>query len=303
MTLARGLASRSARARPMRAGPSRSARAPVSGCHDLPVASGRASRSRSVVTGLSGAVLVLGALAGCGGSGQRPDAVAPPRAVTSPGPGAASTPSAPTASPDADPQAAAARTLACVAELPLDVRIGQTMLVTTYDLARVAGWLRDGLIAGVLANGRMTEQSGAAYRDATTGLRYGALLASDEEGGQVQRYAALIDTIPSARAQAATLTPREVRRLYRRLGTDLATWGVEPGPGSRGRCGVRAGDRLARLLGGSGCRRQLRPGGRPGLGRRRPDTGRQALPRARQHVRRLTRRTRRRSRHRPAASQ
>ena len=114
---------------------------------------GKASRSRSVVTGLSGAVLALGALAGCGGSEPTAGCRRPARADHQPRSRGGVHPQRPDRLPRADPQAAAARTLACVAGLPLDVRIGQTMLVTTYDLPRVAGWLRDGLIAGVLANG------------------------------------------------------------------------------------------------------------------------------------------------------
>ena len=220
---------------------------------------------------------------------QALDLAAPPsqRAGAS---SAAATPSAPVGTPppkaapsEAAPGKAALRSAAmsCVARLPQDVRIGQTMLVTTYDLARVAGWLGDGLIAGVLANGAMTERSAGAHRDATTGPRYGALLASDEEGGQVQRYADLIGYDPVRRSsRPGRLTAREVRRLYRRLGTRLADWGVDlvlapvvdvglgPGIGSRAYSATRTWSPST-----------ARPP--PGVSRRRADTGAQALPRSR----------------------
>jgi beta-N-acetylhexosaminidase len=117
--------------------------------------------------------------------------------------------------------------LACVARLPLEVRIGQTMLVTTTDIRRVQEWLDDGLIAGILSNGRLTSETAAALDEATTGGTYGALLAADEEGGQVQRYTDVIGPIPSARQQATSMTPDEVRAMYAGHGANLADWGVD----------------------------------------------------------------------------
>jgi len=117
--------------------------------------------------------------------------------------------------------------LACVARLPEDVRIGQTMLVTTTDIARVQQWLDDGLIAGILSNGSLTPALAGALDEATTGNEYGALLAADEEGGEVQRYRDVIGPIPSAQRQATTMTPDEVRAMYADHGAALADWGVD----------------------------------------------------------------------------
>jgi len=119
------------------------------------------------------------------------------------------------------------RALACVAQLPEDVRIGQTMLVTTTDIIRVQGWLDEGLIAGILSNGRLTPAVAGALDEATTGNKYGALLAADEEGGQVQRYRDVIGPIPSAQRQANTMSPDEVRAMYAAHGAALADWGVD----------------------------------------------------------------------------
>jgi beta-N-acetylhexosaminidase len=107
------------------------------------------------------------------------------------------------------------------------VRIGQTMLVTTTDISRVQGWLDDGLIAGILSNGRLTPAIAGALDAATTGNPYGALLAVDEEGGEVQRYTDVIGPVPSARQQAATMTPDQVRAQYADHGAALADWGVD----------------------------------------------------------------------------
>jgi beta-N-acetylhexosaminidase len=114
-----------------------------------------------------------------------------------------------------------------VAQLPEDVRIGQTMLVTTTDTGRVQQWLDDGLIAGILSNGSLTPALAGALDEATTGTRYGALLAADEEGGEVQRYRDVIGPIPSAQRQATTMTPDEVRTMYAGHGAALSDWGVD----------------------------------------------------------------------------
>jgi hypothetical protein len=67
------------------------------------------------------------------------------------------------ASPAPAPSASAAQATAisCVGALPEELRIGQTMLVTTTDLARVHGWLKNGLIAGILASGTLDRATAA----------------------------------------------------------------------------------------------------------------------------------------------
>ena len=170
----------------------------------------------AVVAGIAGALM----LSGCSSApaAEPPPGDAPSAAAASPA--ASSTPDRP-AAPSPDP------VLACVSRIPRDVRIGQTMLVTTTDLPRVQQWLDDGLIAGLLANGRLTPVTAGRLEEATTGGAYGALLAADEEGGQVQRYRDVLGSIPSAQQQARTMTPKQVRALYRDHGEGLSDWGVD----------------------------------------------------------------------------
>ena len=52
------------------------------------------------------------------------------------------------------------------------------------------------------------------------------LVAVDDEGGRVQRIAALAGSIPSARQMAATMTPEELYKLALRRGKTLAGRGV-----------------------------------------------------------------------------
>ena len=169
-------------------------------------------------------VIALGA---CGGAPQAaprealPTSAAPAPSVTAPTPAPTRSAAARPSPLDADPA------LACVARIPRDVRIGQTMLVTTTDISRVQRWLDDGLIAGILANGRLTATTAGALDRATSGTEYGALLAADEEGGQVQRYVGITGPIPSAQRQAYTMTTDQVRSMYAGHGTALADWGVD----------------------------------------------------------------------------
>lgn len=121
---------------------------------------------------------------------------------------------------------AAQARVACMSRLPLNVRIGQTMLVTTTDIPRVQPWLEQGLIGGVMSTGLLSPALAEEARRATTSTRYGAILAADEEGGEVQRYRRVVGAIPSAARQRRTMTPEEVRDLYERHGRALAQWGV-----------------------------------------------------------------------------
>ncbi|MGV1003939.1 MAG: glycoside hydrolase family 3 N-terminal domain-containing protein [Candidatus Nanopelagicales bacterium] len=135
---------------------------------------------------------------------------------------------APPAVPSALPQSVLRGTVqqACTARLPLDVRIGQTMLVITADPAAARKRLERGLIAGMLSTGILDTAQARAFQKATADTKYGALLAADEEGGGVQRYRRVLGAIPSAQAQAASMTPAEVTALYRRHSKALAKWGV-----------------------------------------------------------------------------
>ena len=185
-------------------------------------------RARS---GSAGAWIVACAvlLAAC--SGPDSQTLETPRASSAPVPdgwGSESPTPAATGAGSPAPEASAAPDPSdCIDQLPLDVRIGQTMLVTTTDIPRVQRWLDDGLIAGLLSNGVLTPELAGALERATYGTQYGALLAADEEGGTVQRYREVVGGIPSAREQAATMTPQEVRSLYARHGAALSDWGVD----------------------------------------------------------------------------
>lgn len=122
--------------------------------------------------------------------------------------------------------ASALLTQGCVSRLPLDVRIGQTMLVITDDPRAARKRLDQGLIAGMLGTGILTRSQAQAFKSATAGTRYGAILGADEEGGPVQRYRQVAGSMPSAAQQSRNMTPEQVRATYARHGAKLAQWGV-----------------------------------------------------------------------------
>ncbi len=152
-----------------------------------------------------------------------PDRTVTPRGPTTPEP-------APTEAGSSPGRAVEGPTVAfaeCVAQLPLRVRIGQTMLVLTTDTDRVSGWIDEGLVAGVIPSGEVNRGQAGRLKRVTSGTKYGALLAVDEEGGAVQRFRKVIGAIPSAREQALTMKARDVRALYADHGAALREWGVD----------------------------------------------------------------------------
>lgn len=185
---------------------------------------GRLRRDRTALTAAALTALALLA-AGCTATPTSAGSSSTP--VTAPSVSVSAPPTVP--SPPAAPSATVDPVLACVGALPEAVRIGQTMLVTTTDVSRVRGWLEDGRIAGILVNGKLAASTAAALRATTSGKanRYGALLAADEEGGGVQRYAGLIGSVPSPQRLAWSMSAERVEALWTRHATALAGWGVD----------------------------------------------------------------------------
>lgn len=89
--------------------------------------------------------------------------------------------------------------------------------------------LKSGEVAGVIASGVLDLSTARAFRRDTRGLPLGAILAADEEGGLVQRYAAVAGVIPSAQDQSATMSTDEVHDLYLEHGRKLRRLGVDMG--------------------------------------------------------------------------
>ena len=94
----------------------------------------------------------------------------------------------------------------CTSELPLPVRIGQTIMTTLGErsLGLAVEEARDRRIAGILVQGPVTEHVWRRIAELQDFAgRIPLIFAVDEEGGRVQRLAAIVGRLPSAAAQTA----------------------------------------------------------------------------------------------------
>jgi beta-N-acetylhexosaminidase len=115
----------------------------------------------------------------------------------------------------------------CIENLPLSVRIGQLLLPLTSNGSGTTALLGKGLISGFAITGTLNQKNAAEIRKISElKFRYGALIASDEEGGTVQRYRKIISPLPSAKVMADSYTPEEAYNLYFAYGQKLKEWGV-----------------------------------------------------------------------------
>ncbi len=115
----------------------------------------------------------------------------------------------------------------CTAELSLPVRIGQTIMTALGErsLGFAVEEARDRRIGGILLQGPVTEHVWRRIDELQDFAgRIPLIFAVDEEGGRVQRLAAVIGRLPSAEDQAAR-PPRDVAEAAERHGRAMAELG------------------------------------------------------------------------------
>ncbi len=103
----------------------------------------------------------------------------------------------------------------CTSELPLPVRIGQTIMTALGErsLGLAVEEARDRRIAGILVQGPVTEHVWRRIAELQDFAgRIPLIIAVDEEGGRVQRLAAVVGRLPSAAAQTAK-SPAQVAEV------------------------------------------------------------------------------------------
>ncbi|MCB0995018.1 MAG: hypothetical protein KDB21_08015, partial [Acidimicrobiales bacterium] len=175
-------------------------------------------------------LVVVLAGAGCGdddadeaaSSGPTPTAVA---GGSTP---ATASPSGPTVTP-APTSAAGTPDTGCLAELPERMRLGQLLMamVVPADYPLVVQAAEDHSVGAVALLGAPTQADMSVLSEA--GPAGGALpltVASDEEGGTVQRLANVFGPLPTAEALAASLPPDEVEAMFAAYGAQLTSVGV-----------------------------------------------------------------------------
>lgn len=115
----------------------------------------------------------------------------------------------------------------CVENLPLSVRIGQLLLPLTSNGSGTTSLLEKGLISGFAITGTLNQKNAAEIkRISKVNFRYGVIIASDEEGGSVQRFRKIIWPLASANEMAEVHTPADAYDLYFAYGQKLKEWGV-----------------------------------------------------------------------------
>jgi beta-N-acetylhexosaminidase len=196
----------------------------------LPAATSRTLRLTAVL-----AVLCVLATAGCGSSSSprartstttRPTTTTAPATTTAPPTTAATTSEATTTAPGTAPCASPTE------GLTTRQKVAQLLMAElTFDqVGQGVGLVRDDQVGGIVFLGTPGDDLAdglAAIRKAAPG-DIQPLLATDEEGGRVQRLTSLLGKLPSARQQAATMTPDQVTamatdhaRAMKQLGIDV----------------------------------------------------------------------------------
>jgi beta-N-acetylhexosaminidase len=115
----------------------------------------------------------------------------------------------------------------CAESLPLSVRIGQLLMPLTPNGSETKILLEKGLITGFAITGTLTQNNAIQIQKISkSNFRLGALIASDEEGGSVQRYRKIIWPLLSAKETAEVFTPEQAYDQYLNYGKKLKQWGV-----------------------------------------------------------------------------
>lgn len=133
----------------------------------------------------------------------------------------------------ADGPAAASRAAtrpACTSAMTMPLRdaVAQTLMLGVTSPSRrqldallsgsvVGGLFLHGDSTAILTDGRMGRVAAATPRP---------LVSTDDEGGRVQRLRALAGDLPSARTQARTMSPAQVRELAADRGAELRRYGI-----------------------------------------------------------------------------
>lgn len=125
------------------------------------------------------------------------------------------------------PAPASATAQECIARLPDSLKVGQLLLPIVPDPKSATAFAGQGLITGVIAIGSVSRAQAAGYQTLLAQpSQIPLLVASDEEGGTVQRYRVLLGSLPSARRFALTRTVDETRAAFEEYGKKLKKLGV-----------------------------------------------------------------------------
>ncbi|TAL13194.1 MAG: glycoside hydrolase family 3 protein [Frankiales bacterium] len=110
-----------------------------------------------------------------------------------------------------------------------DRQLAAQLVLAGYDMGRLADaetWVRNG-IGGIVLFGTPPSDLGSRLARLRATGSVVPFVASDEEGGRVQRLRTLLGPLPSAEAMGATRSAAQVRALAASYGTRMARLGVD----------------------------------------------------------------------------
>jgi beta-N-acetylhexosaminidase len=112
----------------------------------------------------------------------------------------------------------------CAEVLPPAAQAGQLLMVMVTAPQLATDVLSAGMAGGFGLKGRQSSEVGEEVTAAIAGAPVAPFVASDEEGGTVQRLSAAIDDLPSA-ADMAEGTPQEAAQLFEPYATSMRELG------------------------------------------------------------------------------
>jgi beta-N-acetylhexosaminidase len=112
----------------------------------------------------------------------------------------------------------------CAELLPPAAQAGQLLMVMVTSPQLAGDALAAGTVGGFGLKGRQSADVGEQVTEAIDGAPVPPFVASDEEGGTVQRLALAIDELPSA-SELAEGTPSEAGELFGEYATSMAALG------------------------------------------------------------------------------
>ena len=110
-----------------------------------------------------------------------------------------------------------------------DRQLAAQLVLAGYDMSRTDDalpWVREGL-GGVVLFGTPPSDLRARLARLRAAGTVVPMVASDEEGGRVQRLRSVLGALPSAETMGATRTPAQVRSLAASYGAGMARLGVD----------------------------------------------------------------------------
>lgn len=114
----------------------------------------------------------------------------------------------------------------CQRSLSIESKVGQLIMVLTNDPTKVATYAGDGRIGGVGLVDNQAKGIDTKIAAVKAAAKIPLMVASDEEGGTVQRLRGVLGPLPSARDSAKSMTPGQVEAMWTTYAQSMAGLGL-----------------------------------------------------------------------------